>query len=323
MRAKRACILLLNWNGWADTVECLESVLAHTGDAPVVVVDNHSTDGSVERIEDFLRSHKVSLEVIDEDWKGEADGGARVTIIRNSANHGFAGGNNIGLRHILARRDVDFVWLLNSDTVIDPCSLPELVAKAAADDRAAFTGSVIRYYGDRGRVQCYGGAAVYRFLGITRLCMKNMAIENIKGAVKPRVDYLIGASMLVRLDAIREFGMMDESYFFFGEDIEWQYRARKNGWRIEVAEASYVYHKDSASTRDRKHVYFYYLNRGAITFIRRFYGVFTAIVASMSLLCITIIKNRSKPRNMMSGISGIIEGLVKGADSPAGPWRLW
>jgi len=326
---KRTYILLLNWNGWKDTVECLESVLANTRGAPIVLVDNNSSDDSVDRIGKYLRSGGVDFSVLGEDEASSpartfpADDGVAVTIIRNKSNYGFAGGNNVGIRYVLKLADASFVWLLNTDTVIDGAALSELIARASTDDKIAFTGSVIRHYDRRDLVQCYGGGTVYKHLGITRLCMKNSAVEALGGGRKPRVDYLLGASILANLDAIREIGLMDDSYFFLGEDIEWQYRARKMGWKIEVAEGSYVYHKTSASTKDNRHVYLYYLNRGGITFIKRFYGLFTASVASVSLLCITVIKNITRPRNMVCGIKGIFEGLIRGADTQVGQGRLW
>jgi len=112
---KVSCIVL-NWNGWEDTLRCLAALEDTTyKNLQMIVVDNHSTDDSVERIKN---AHPDTL------------------VIEASANLGFAGGNNLGIRYAL-ENGTEYVWLLNNDTVPAASALSELVSKALADRRTA------------------------------------------------------------------------------------------------------------------------------------------------------------------------------------------
>jgi len=118
-------IIVLNWNGKDDTLECLGSL--QQLDYPnfeTVVVDNGSTDGS----EDVIRSAFPS-----------------VNFIQTGRNLGYAGGNNVGIKHALSH-GADYVWLLNNDTTVDPNALTALVETAQADPKIAVVGSKIFYY---------------------------------------------------------------------------------------------------------------------------------------------------------------------------------
>lgn len=212
------CCVVLNWNGWQDTLECLRS-LAGQRYAPlsVIVVDNGSTDKSVERIR--------------AEWPG-------VELIEAEVNGGFAAGCNLGIRRAL-ELGASFVWLLNNDTVVPPDTLNLLVAEAESDARNGITGSVLRYMHDPTRVQAWGGGEVMRWLGYTR---------HYTAPTEFTEDtFLTFASVLIRSEVFKQIGLMDDRYFMYYEDSDLCFRARTAGWRLTIARDTSILHKEGGS----------------------------------------------------------------------------
>ena len=173
----RVYVIIVNWNGYRDTIECLESLarLRHAN-FRVVIVDNGSTDGSIEALRRWTRAEprqmagpvwdrlpasrrvSVSLEVVSPDGAASAETeGLQVTLIAAGENLGFAGANNLGMRFAIQDRAADFFWLLNNDTVVTPNALSALLAYAAANPSKGMIGSVLLYYRDPDTVQGLGG----------------------------------------------------------------------------------------------------------------------------------------------------------------------
>jgi GT2 family glycosyltransferase len=215
---KVSCIVL-NWNGWQDTIECLDALRECTYlQLAVIVVDNGSTNDSVARI----RAARPDL-----------------VLLESGENLGFAGGNNIGIRYALAH-GADYLWLLNNDTRPHPDALSALVAKALTDVKIGAVASIC-YFSDRpSAVQAWAGARVNLWIGYSR------------NSTVPRGDdwfhSLNGTSMLVARTAIEDAGLLDEGFFLYWEDTEFCLRLRKKGGRIAAAPDSRVLHKVNAST---------------------------------------------------------------------------
>jgi GT2 family glycosyltransferase len=214
-----ASCVLVNWNRWQDTIECLHALKGC--DYPhltVIVVDNGSSNDSIARIK---AAHPD------------------ITLLENSTNLGFAGGNNVGIRYALTQKS-QYVWLLNNDTVPAPDALSALIAKALTDERIGAVASIC-FYADRpGTVQAWAGAQV------------NLWIGRARNSVKPHdddwFDSLYGASMLVKSAAMQDVGLLDEGFFHYWEETEFCLRLRKKGWRLVAAPNSHVMHKVGAST---------------------------------------------------------------------------
>lgn len=214
--APRVGIVVLNWNGWQDTVECLDSLRGLTySNYEVIVVDNASTNDSVAQI------------------RGRFPG---VRIIESPENGGFSKGNNLGIRAFI-EAGAEYVWLLNNDTTVSTLALNHLVEKIQYNKQLGLIGSVLYEYYEPWSVQAWGGSKYNSFLGIT---------TNPK-VLSDRVDHIIGASMFVRAQVLKTLGLLDESLFFFLEDTEYSLRVRDHGWKIGVAEASHVFHKGGSS----------------------------------------------------------------------------
>lgn len=276
-------VVLLNWNGWRDTLACMESLAELEGDDfYVIVVDNASTDGSWAA----LRAGAAQLadQGLDPHWqllsRTEAEAGQiqaaaprSVWLIQAGENGGFAKGNNIGLRLAL-RHGVQFVWILNNDTVVRPDSLRELVARAEQDSRLGMVGSVLLYAAQPSTIQAFGGATF--FYGKARGAQIGSGLDisqaDVRQLLKARLDYVAGASMLVRADLLRSAGLFTEHYFLYFEEIDWARRARRD-WRLGTAEKSIVWHKEGGSigtsTLARRSLLSeYYLARNLVLFYR-------------------------------------------------------
>jgi len=244
--APLACIIILNWNGWADTLACVESCRhLNWPNFRIVVVDNGSTDGS----EAILREELQDVE-----------------ILQSGANLGFAGGNNIGIRHALDH-GAEYVWLLNNDAEAAPDALTSLVEVMEHDLAIGIAGSKIYFHNDRQRISFAGGLwekgrLRLRMLGANQIDHGQFDNIDERGSVS-------GCSMLVRTRMIQDIGLMDESYFLYWEDTEWCHRAQQKGYKVLFVPASHVWHKVSASAGENSFAQHYYFIRNGLHFLRR------------------------------------------------------
>ena len=171
----QVAIIILNWNGWQDTIECLESLYqTKYENFRVILVDNASTDDSLKNIRNYL---KGKLEIHSEYFKYRKENkpiqfteinydehrdikirtDADLIIIKNQENQGFARGNNIGIRAALKNADPKYILLLNNDTVVSPDFLIELVKTVESDHKIGFTGPKTYLYDDKDVIQAAGG----------------------------------------------------------------------------------------------------------------------------------------------------------------------
>lgn len=282
---KRVYIILVNWNGWKDTIECLESLLSlEYPDFRIVVCDNGSQDDSVIKLREWSESifgaTLVAWQEISQINAEEGDGSsiATVTLVKIGANLGFAGGNNVGLRYALACGDADYCWLLNNDTVVEQDALTHLVAQMQQESRVGICGSTIRWYHDRQRIQALGGGNYCRWIGLPwhyGCFSKYGETINLKRA-ESRMNYVEGASMLVSRQFLDEVGLLCEDYFLYFEEADWAIRA-KGRYKLGYASQSMVYHKiggsigTSSNPARMSYASDYYNIRNRLLFTRRFY----------------------------------------------------
>lgn len=266
-------IILLNWNGWADTIECLESIFRlDYPDFHVVVCDNASTNNSVDKIIAWAegRLNIFTLErnpLKDLSWppvhkplrysllqRKEAEKSTvcsnddQLTIIQTGSNLGFAGGNNVGLRYIFTRGDYAFVWLLNNDTVIKKDSLTFMVRRIREKSSAGICGSTLKYYFKSYLIQAMGGGYYNRYFAVNRYIgmMRKTHLPLEAAEVERRMSYVAGASMLVTRQFLDRIGLMGEEYFLYFEELDWSERS-KGQFTFAYAPESVVYHKEGSS----------------------------------------------------------------------------
>ncbi len=280
----RVIIILVNWNGWRDTIECLESLLLlDYTDFRIVICDNGSTDDSLYRIRIWADHNAVSFieySRIDAESGGNRDTDPKLTLIRNEENLGFAGGNNVGLRYGLARTDVGFFWLLNNDTAVDAQALTHLINRMQENPTIGMCGSTIRLYHDRERIQALGGGHYCQWLGLPlhygRFSWRNKEINHERA--ESRMNYIEGASMLVSQRFIDAVGLMCEDYFLYFEEADWAIRA-SGRFTLGYAPQSVVYHKvgssigTSSNPANKSLLCDFYNIRNRILFAKRHYPV--------------------------------------------------
>jgi GT2 family glycosyltransferase len=219
-------IVIVNWNGWLDTVECLRSCRQLEGAEHVeLVIDNGSTDRSVGE----LQSRFPGLRVLE-----------------NGSNLGFAGACNVGIREAL-QAGAEFVWLLNNDTIVDRAALAELVRALQSSPQAAFAGSKI-YYASRPDVLWFAGGDLP--IHGSEPCHRGLDEPDLGRYDEPTpCGFITGCSLLVRTTAIASIGLMPEDYFLYWEDVDWNERAAAAGMERLYVPTSKVWHKVSASSR--------------------------------------------------------------------------
>ncbi len=243
--------ITINWNGWRDTIACVDSLLGlGSGYLRIIIIDNGSTEDSISQLKDYLgrKLENGRWRIIDEKY---IDDNTRsdVTIIQSGRNRGFSGGNNLGLGYALADRDAAYFWILNNDTVVEKGALNELIKTMESDRRIGICGSRLVYFHDRSLIQAYGGCAYNRWLANTSM-IGNMARVEEKvdeDKISREMDYVIGASMFVSRRYVEETGMMDEEFFLYREDYDWARRGAGK-FRLAYCDRSVVYHKEGAAT---------------------------------------------------------------------------
>ena len=283
-------VVLLNYNGWGHTIECLESLLrSDYDDTRIVVVDNGSTDGSVERIQAWASGTQpvdasgagalghlssppvrkpVALRLLT---RAESDaalspGGARLTLIANGRNEGFAVGNNVALRWLLARERSGYACLINNDMVVAPDAVRRMVERLESDAGIAAVGGVVLDYFKPDIVQMVGGASMSP-LGMTRVFGAGLRREDVPATVP--LDFVGGGCLLIRIETLRHVGLLDERFFLYGEDCDWGIRMRRNGYRLEYARDSLVWHKGGQTTGNASPFQDYHLVRATLQYVRK------------------------------------------------------
>jgi GT2 family glycosyltransferase len=245
--------VLVNWNGWKDTIACLQS-LEHQDyrRLKVVVVDNASSDDSVARIKEAFPD---------------------VVLLDAGGNLGFAGGCNVGIRAALAS-GADLVWLLNNDTIAPPDTLTQLVA-ATHDVKVGITGTVLRYMRDPSAVQAWGGGKIFPWMGY--------ATHFMEPARFGANTFLTFASVLIRKELFLDIGLMDEGYFMYFDDADFCFRARRAGWKLAIAEGTAVLHKVGGSADSKTNLLLERISTASGLRFVSLYGPIPSIAISLFL----------------------------------------
>jgi GT2 family glycosyltransferase len=245
-------IIVLNWNGYKDTEECIESLLRlEYTNYKIIIVDNASSDNSV-----TLLRNKF----------------ADITIIENKDNLGYAEGNNVGIRYAFLE-GCDYVWILNNDTIVDPYALAKLIDVAESDVSVGILGSKICYYDAPDILWFAGGYINWDSFETPHVGIKEKDCGQYDEVMD--CDRITGCSMLVSRRFCEEVGLMDSAYFIYVEEVDWCIRAWSCNFRVVYVPDSKVYHKVSRSVKSigsLQNVFIYYKVRNTLYLINKLYG---------------------------------------------------
>ena len=223
---KKIGIILLNYNGYKDTVECIESLEKITyKNIEIVIVDNKSTDDSFINLKKYL------------------DG--KHNLIQSGKNKGFAYGNNIGIAFAISEKKVDYVLLLNNDTEVKEDFIEELLKgfeknNDIEEEVGISCGKILNFY-DR-NIVWYGGGEINwkRFYGYH--------IEDHSYDDRKYVTFATGCLMLIKKEVIEKIGYLSEEYFMYYEDVDYCAKVLKAKYKIKYNSKAIIYHKVAASS---------------------------------------------------------------------------
>jgi GT2 family glycosyltransferase len=239
-------ILIVNWNGKALLGDCLTSITSQTyRNYEILVVDNDSTDGSVEYIERNFPS---------------------VRIIQNSQNEGFARACNNGM---LCSRG-EYIAVLNSDMELDKHWLEELTKPLQNKNIAATTAKAL-FFDDREKINYAGGAV--NFLGFA--FPKHFKDSKDIDLEHETTEYMAGGLSCLRRKVLDKVGLFDEDFFMYFEDVDLSYRIRAAGYKLILAPKAIVYHKaDFKKMKDK----FYHIEKNRLRFLIKNYSLRTLLL---------------------------------------------
>jgi GT2 family glycosyltransferase len=245
--------ILINYNGAARTLACVQA-LARLAVPPgrLAVVDNGSAQGEPERL---LAGWTAMAQAADLPAPvlrkcGDPPVGAPAMLLTLPENQGFAAGNNAALRLLLTAPDCRAFWLLNNDTEPAPQALEALCARLNQRPDAGLCGSTLVLGHDPQRLQCAAGGAFSPWLAATRHLGQGADLAQLpdQAGVERGLDYINGASLLVRREVIERIGLLPEEYFLYCEDVDFCLRARRAGFGLAWAPDSVVLHHEGGSS---------------------------------------------------------------------------
>lgn len=296
LKDKKTAIILLNWNNFEDTIECVKSLkLAVDAGDEIIVVDNGSTDASIKKLKEV---------------KG-------LTIIENGQNVGFAGGNNVGIRYCL-EKDFEFIFLLNNDTIVSSSFLSELKQAADRFPNTSIFCPKIYYHHDPEKIW-FGGGALRSLTGVP-LHQKFGEVDVYPDdKVAKDVDFVTGCAMFVRSSCWRRVGLLDERFFIYCEDVDWSMRAKNLSYKCLFIPQSKIWHKEGAALKKLKssgEFRRYKLStRNLILLHRKHSSKLKYLIQIIAVTLLVVVPNflrlfvRFGPYAAMGPIYGLVEGI--------------
>lgn len=251
-------IVVLNWNGTEDTIDCLRSIKrTDYNNFTTIVVDNGSDDDKLQILKEWCFGNFAHVTLYN---KEEAENGGlvesemthekqdskeKLVFISNKENLGFAAGNNVALRYIL-KINGDYAMLLNNDTVVEENAITKLMNNITANDDYAALTPQIRYFDPNNTIWNCGGKITW--FGNRRYFYAEEDISKIPNIILSEITFITGCALLFKP---RITGLLSEKYFFGEEDFEFSLRLLKNKQRIACVYDSIIYHKVGCSIKKK------------------------------------------------------------------------
>ena len=305
-------IIIVNYNSWGDTLECLESLKNNLyRDFQIILIDNNSQNNSTKKLLSKFYDLKIGFKFynLEEDLLIQKESCLiknatfqnPIIFIHSDINRGFAGGNNIALRYLMDKKvqDDSRIFLLNPDTTIENDALLNLMN---IKERVFISGCHIKSYDDHS-ISYYGA---YRFnIPLGKLIQIKNPISESK-----LIDYIHGGALFTNMATLNIIGLMPSEYFLYWEETDWCYNAKQNGVPLIICENAIVYDKVGTSIGRGTLAYYYYSRNGFI-FYEKYFKKYILLLffSQLARLGVAMLKGRRKiAKGYFLGIRDYIQG---------------
>lgn len=245
---KSVGIILLHWNAFEDTVDCIHSMLACE---------------SIEEDQIYLIDNHFCLDITDQATKLFP----KIHVHRMNTNLGFSGGNNYAIRLLLGSR-FKYILLINNDTVVEKDFLNFLIEGFRDSKDVGISVPKIKMYNNKNKLY-FGGGGFNKISGRVRMYGLNKA-DGPEYSVQKEIDFANGCCLLIKKEVFEKIGLFDEAFFFYGEDADFSMRARKFGYKLVYCPRSVIYHKADLEYEKREsELYLFHLFRSIGMLFRR------------------------------------------------------
>lgn len=272
MAASLVVTVILNTNKREDTLACLESLRASTyAHHRTVVLDNHSTDGSIEAI---------------------ASSYPEVRIVPLQDNCGYAGNNNVGIEVALAD-GADWIFVLNEDTILAPDCIAQLVAAGEQIDRVGIVGPMVYHADEPTVIQSAGGWLDQRWRAGH---LSENEEDRRQWPDTHAVAWVSGCALMIRRAAVEHIGVLDERFFYYWEETEWCLRAGRMGWQIRQVPSARLWHKGVKRDYRPGPAVTYYSTRNKLLLMQKHHAPVRAWVDTGIQLARTLVSWTVRPK---------------------------
>lgn len=244
----RVAAIVVNYEQAQLTQDCIESLLAQRSDVHLVIycVDNGSGEACRESLQSWLSAAGPTC----------TPETASINWVSLTGNRGYSGGVNAALR-LIGKQDVDFVWILNNDTMVHEQALDALLTCSRKHGDSALVGATIvdsaaAEEQQPAKIQCAGGCRFSPWSTFTRPNHQGAPLQQAASLPALELDFVFGASMFAPASLIKDVGLFDEDRFFlYCEELDYAHRARQLGYQLVWARSAMVSHEGGATTQSR------------------------------------------------------------------------
>lgn len=282
-------IIILNYNSFKDTIECVDSLydFLDLENIQIVVVDNNSTDESSNILKEKLPNEIVFLESMN--------------------NRGYANGNNIGIRYAV-EHNADYICILNNDVIVTEDFLTPCFGVLNSNGTGFVGPRIMDHYS--GLIQSTGGEVIIEKGLVSPFNKDTEYSDDIPPVIN--CDVVYGACIMFKTSILKEIGFIPEDYFLYYEETDWCYRARKLGYVNKCVTTVSVSHKGGASTDvfSETGLIPYLHDRNRIVFTKKYLSNSQLLKFFVYDVHNTLSECRNRPRKFLRKLSRKLDGYT-------------